>query len=136
MDLSIALRKFGVMCNPSDPRLQELADQGVTADTMAAACEAAKVAKAGSNEALSLGYVVAIVKRWAAEAAQMRVAGAKAPVRGPANKAEAIEQNNRSAVDEAVRRMEARAAGANVGSYGPPDDPFTIDIEDLTYAPE
>jgi uncharacterized protein YdaU (DUF1376 family) len=41
--LSKAMRAFGIMgSNPGDPRLIALADQGVTVETVQAACEAAK----------------------------------------------------------------------------------------------
>jgi hypothetical protein len=117
------VRKFGVQSQPSDPRLQSLAEQGITADTMTAACEAAKKAKTGSGEALNLGYVISIIKRWSEEAANLRVAGVQAPRAG--SKAQAVEQNNRDAVEEAARRIEARERG----EQAPQTDPYTIDME-------
>lgn len=76
-DLSIAMRKFGMRTQPADPRLIALAEQGITPETVAAACEEAKQAK--PNQRISLGYVVAILERWSADAAALKVAGASAP---------------------------------------------------------
>jgi DNA replication protein DnaD len=70
VDLSIACRKAGVKATPADPRLIELASQGVSIDTMAAACEEAK--RNGSD---NLGYAVKVLATWAREAGAMRVAG-------------------------------------------------------------
>lgn len=76
-DLSIAMRKTGLMTQPADPRLIALAVQGVTPETATAACEEAKQAK--PNQRISLGYVFAILERWSADAAALKVAGASAP---------------------------------------------------------
>lgn len=77
VQLSIAMRANGVESNPADPRLMTLAAQGVTAETVAAACQEAKGAKPG--ERIGLGYVVAILTRWANDAAKVQAAGAAAP---------------------------------------------------------
>lgn len=74
VQLSIAMRANGIDCQPADPRLIALADQGVTAETAAAACQEAKKAKPG--ERIGLGYVVAILTRWAADAAKVQATGA------------------------------------------------------------
>lgn len=76
-DLSIAFRSQGIMTQPADPRLIELASQGVQVETVTAACAEAKAAKPG--ESIGLGYVLAILKRWAADAAKVKVQGAAAP---------------------------------------------------------
>ncbi len=81
VDLSIAFRASGILTQPANPVLIELAEQGVQVETVNAACEAAKAAKPG--EQVSLGYVVAILKRWAKEAAQTKVAGAAQPRASP-----------------------------------------------------
>lgn len=77
VELSVAMRKGGVKSQPADPRLIALAAQGVTPDTVAAACEQAKQSKPG--EGISVGYVVAIIERWAKEATAMKVSGAEPP---------------------------------------------------------
>lgn len=74
VQLSIAMRANGVESNPADPRLMTLATQGVTPETVAAACQEAKTAKPG--ERIGLGYVVAILTRWAADAAKVQAGGA------------------------------------------------------------
>lgn len=75
--LSQAMRAFGINGNPGDLRLIALADQGVSVETMRAACEAAKKSK--PDEAISAAYVLAIVERWAKEAASLNANGATAP---------------------------------------------------------
>ncbi|WUR15687.1 hypothetical protein E7V67_011465 [[Empedobacter] haloabium] len=72
--LSIAMRRAGIDCQPADPRLAALAAQGVTPETAAAACAEAKGAKPG--ERIGLGYVVAILNRWSADAAKVQAGGA------------------------------------------------------------
>lgn len=74
VQLSIAMRANGVESNAGDPRLATLAAQGVTPETVAAACQEAKAAKPG--ERIGLGYVVAILTRWAADAAKVKAGGA------------------------------------------------------------
>jgi uncharacterized protein YdaU (DUF1376 family) len=68
--LSVVMRRFGFSSNPGDLRLQALAAQGVTADTMRAACEEARTSK--PNEALKPGYVFTILERWTTEAAKLK----------------------------------------------------------------
>jgi hypothetical protein len=75
--LSIAFRKSGVDSKPDNPMLTELAKQGVTPETVLAACEAAKAAKPG--ESIGMTYVIRIIERWAREAAAMNVVGARPP---------------------------------------------------------
>jgi hypothetical protein len=79
VDLSIAFRKGGVQTQPADPRLIAFAEQGVTPETVAAACAEAKRVK--PNEQIGLGYVAKILERWALEAKELKVAGAAAPKR-------------------------------------------------------
>lgn len=78
--LSIAFRASGIATQPADPRLIALAEQGVGVETVEAACAEAKRAKPG--EQIGLGYVMKILERWAADAAQVKVAGATAPKGG------------------------------------------------------
>jgi hypothetical protein len=77
VDLSIAMRKGGVQSQPADPRLIALAEQGVTPETVAAACEEAKRSK--PNETIGIGYVAKILERWAKDAADLKARGAAAP---------------------------------------------------------
>ncbi|MGW8391114.1 YdaU family protein [Pseudoduganella sp. HUAS MS19] len=79
--LSVEFRKHGVRAQPADPRLIQMAAQGVTAATVAAACEEGRRSK---GESISLGYVKSILERWSREAAQMTVSGARAPKPGHA----------------------------------------------------
>lgn len=79
--LSIAMRRAGVNSQPADPRLIALAEQGVTPETVAAACAEAKGAKPG--ERIGLGYVVAILNRWSADAAKVDAGRANQPRAGP-----------------------------------------------------
>jgi uncharacterized protein YdaU (DUF1376 family) len=72
--LSVEFRRHGVRTQPADPRLLEMAGQGVTVATVAAACEEGKRTK---GDQLNLGYVVSILARWSREAAAMNVAGAR-----------------------------------------------------------
>jgi len=75
--LSKAMRDLGIMGQPGDPRLIALADQGVSVETMRAACEDAKRSK--PNERIAPAYVFAILERWAREAAELNANGATAP---------------------------------------------------------
>lgn len=78
--LSKAMRAFGINSNPGDLRLIALADQGVTVDTVTAACEAAKKAK--PNEAIPPAYVLSILESWAKKAAELKASGAAPPRQG------------------------------------------------------
>lgn len=73
--LSIAFRQCGVKTQPANPKLIELAKQGISAETVKAACEEAKSVKQDAG----FGYVVAIIERWSKEAKQMQVQGAVRP---------------------------------------------------------
>lgn len=64
-ELSAVARTFGIECNPSDPRLIALAERGVSAAGIGAACEEAK--RSRGNGRVSIGYVVAIIERWLSE---------------------------------------------------------------------
>lgn len=74
--LSKAMRDVGIMAQPADPRLIALADQGVSVETIRAACDDAKRAK--PNERIAPAYVFAILERWAREASELNAAGATA----------------------------------------------------------
>jgi len=79
--LSIAFNAAGIRTQPADPRLIALADQGITPQTVTAACAEARAAK--PNESIGLGYVVAILQRWAADAARVNAGGAAQPRASP-----------------------------------------------------
>jgi hypothetical protein len=78
----MAMRPFGVNANPGNLVIQQMAAQGVTPETVTAACEEAKRTK--PDEAFTPDYVVGIVKRWAREAKRLNVAGASKPGAVPA----------------------------------------------------
>lgn len=111
--LSIAANRAGIKAQPADPRLMALAEQGVTPQTMAAACAEAKQAKPG--ESVGIGYVVAILNRWSSDAAKVKASGA--------NGARASPRQDRHAN---TQRLLDRINGAN--SHDP--DPRIIDINE------
>jgi hypothetical protein len=88
--LSIVMRRAGIQCQPADPRLIALADQGVTAQTVSAACAEAKAAK--PNESIGLGYVVAILNRWSADASKVKASGANGARASPHQAKQANQQ--------------------------------------------
>lgn len=73
--LAIAFRKAGVTVQPHNPKLIELAKQGVTPETVTAACADGLAAQPGAG----FGYVLAIITRWSKEASEMQVSGAIRP---------------------------------------------------------
>lgn len=75
--LSIVMRRFGISSNPGDLRLIALAEQGVTPETMQAACEEAKRAK--RDAAIVPNFVFSILERWAKEARELQAACAAQP---------------------------------------------------------
>jgi hypothetical protein len=81
VQLSIAMRRAGIESQPADPRLIALAEQGVTPQTVAAACAEAKQAKPG--ERIGVAYVVAILNRWSADAAKVNAGHANQPRGSP-----------------------------------------------------
>jgi hypothetical protein len=114
--LSAAMRPYGINANPSQPHLIVLAEQGITPETVRAACEEAKRSKPG--EAVSVGYVIGVLKRWAAESQAIAVSGAvRPPLRASPNAA-------------AVRDASRKAAAASIGLGGnhARDDPTIIDL--------
>jgi len=77
--LSITFRKNGVKTQPAHPQLIALADQGVSLETVAAACVEARESKKG--EVIGLGYVIAIIERWAKAGKSLNAHGALAPTK-------------------------------------------------------
>lgn len=88
--LCIAMRAEGIEAQPHDPRVMALAEQGVSSETVAAACREAKATKPG--ERVPFGYVVGIVERWARDAKRVNGRGAKAPSTGGSS----LEERNRA----------------------------------------
>lgn len=104
-------RKHGVMTNPSDPRILKIVADGVAMSTIEAALQAARDAK--PNEVLGIGYVAAILTRWAADAAALNVRGAAKP--------------NSSTT---TRDQSRAAAAASIGLGARHDEqPLTFDAE-------
>jgi hypothetical protein len=81
VDLSIAMRKGGINCQSANPMLIKLAEQGVTPETVAAACEHAKTSKPG--ESLPLSYIVKVIEGWARRATDLNAQGARASPHRP-----------------------------------------------------
>lgn len=127
-DLSIAMRKFGINANPGHPQLVALAAQGITPDTVQAACEEAR--RARPDEAIGMVYVLGILKRWKADAAKLDLAGATAPkpsggawwASDPATLAKGTELGLTPNMGEQMPAFKARidAALANGGKPPPP----------------
>jgi hypothetical protein len=111
--LSIAMRTAGIESQPADPRLIALAEQGVTPETVAAACAEAKQAKPG--ERIGVAYVVAILNRWSADAGKVAAGGANQARASP-----------RQAQQANTNRLLERINGSR--SHDP--DPRIIDIND------
>jgi uncharacterized protein YdaU (DUF1376 family) len=88
--LSQAMRKHGVMSQPGDPRLIALATQGVSVETVEAACQEAKQSK--PNERISPAYIAAIVQRWSTEAKAIDATGAKPPEQRAGNPPKEIDR--------------------------------------------
>ncbi|SNT33619.1 Uncharacterized conserved protein YdaU, DUF1376 family [Noviherbaspirillum humi] len=81
-EISKAMRAAGVPSQPHDPRILKLAEQGVSAATVSAACADARESR--PNESIGVGYIVAIINRWAKDASSIAAAGAQAPIDKPA----------------------------------------------------
>ena len=106
--LAIAARDAGVECTGSDPRLIEIAEQGVGVPTLLAAIEESKRAK---GDRPSLGYVLAVLASWARDAAKLTVNGAAQPARGGG----VIALPSSATPDEALlRRISERHGGESV----------------------
>jgi uncharacterized protein YdaU (DUF1376 family) len=78
--LAKAFRKAGVDANSANPEVRALAEQGVTPETVTAACEEARSRKPG--ERLPVAYVARMLETWAKRAKETKANGAHAP---PAN---------------------------------------------------
>lgn len=113
--LSIVMRRFGISSNPGDLRLIALAEQGVSTDSVQAACEAAKKAK--PDEAIPAAYVLAILERWAKDAAELKAKGATAPRASP-----------RQAANANMQRLNDRINGQP--RHDQRDEPEFIDLNE------
>lgn len=113
--LSIALNAAQVRAQPADPRLIALAAQGVTPETLTAACETARQSK--PNEVIGVGYIVAIVERWAKDAAELNAVGAAPPRASP-----------RQAASANLQRLNDRLNGQH--RHDQRDEPEIIDLNE------
>lgn len=104
------MRAAGVPSQPADPRIIALSQQGVSLETVQAACAEAKRSK--PNESLGVSYIAAIIQRWAKEAASINAQGARQP-------------------RQQTSKQDARAAAAASIGLGAPshDERNTIDGE-------
>lgn len=107
--LSIEFNAAGIRTQPADPRLLALAEQGVSRATVAAACVEAKAAKPG--ETIGLGYVLAILQRWSADATRVQAGRANTSRQtGPGagnekfNFSHLDRSGDRRAMDESMQR--------------------------------
>lgn len=106
--LALAARAAGVECTGSDPRLLELAAQGVTVPTLVAAIEEARRTKPRPP----LGYVIAVLGSWAQAASKVAVNGAAPPGRGAGV---VVAHPSAATVDEAtMRRISEQNGGLAV----------------------
>lgn len=99
-EISKAMRSAGIQSQPADPRIIALSEQQVPIATVKAACAEAKRAK--PNEALGVGYIVAIIQRWAKDASAINAQGARAPEEA---RHQSVEEQNRRANEEARRML-------------------------------
>jgi len=79
--IAAAMKPFGIEVSPGNLLMQKLAADGVTPETVTAACKDAKRSK--PDEAFGPNYVISIITRWAREAAELKVAGAAKPAAHP-----------------------------------------------------
>jgi hypothetical protein len=105
--LSIAMRRFGINSNPGDLRLIALSSQGVSVETVTAACEDAKKAKKG--EPIPAGFVFSILERWAREASGLNANGAAPPSATTLTKAGQATARNMEAWLERKRQEQGNA---------------------------
>ena len=75
--IAAAMKPFGIDAQPGNLLIQKLATDGVTVDTVTAACKDAR--RSQPTEEIGPSYVISIITRWAREAADLKVAGATRP---------------------------------------------------------
>lgn len=94
-EYAVALRKAGVVgVQPFNPVLRKVVADGVSLETVLAAVETAAQSLKGKQ--ISLGYVVAILNRWAQESSSQDLRGAVAPAARSAGKVfDPLAYNNR-----------------------------------------
>lgn len=108
--LAVVLRKAGVQCTGSHPTLIEMAQQGVSAETLLAAVAEAK--RATGSSGFNVTYLARIVARWASEAGSLNFSGAAPPAGRPASKGAAfLAALERTVHDSGVTDVAASAAG-------------------------
>jgi len=72
--IAAAMKPFGIDAQPGNLLIQKLATDGVSVDTVTAACKDAR--RSQPTEEIGPSYVISIITRWAREAADLKVAGA------------------------------------------------------------
>lgn len=115
-EISKAMRAFGINSNPADPRIIALAEQGVAAATITAACEEAKRSK--PDEPIGPGLIVAIVERWAKKAKAIDASGAQPPSEKPQKQPQDAWWLNNAGIDRKGRELGMFARnGEDYGSF-------------------
>jgi len=100
-EIAIECRSRGVRVQGAgDERVKAIAEQGVSIDTIRAACEEAK--QSYPDEPVSIGLVLRILQRWARQTAGLQLAGAAPPQRGGID-------------DAAIARLQAKLEAEEAG---------------------
>lgn len=69
-ELSAAMRKHSIEAQPGDPRIIAAAEQGISVETIEAACAEAKASDTSGR--IKAGFVIAIAQRWTTDASKPR----------------------------------------------------------------
>lgn len=64
------MRRHSIEAQPGDPRIVAAAEQGISVETIEAACAEAK--SSDPNGRIKAGFVIAIAQRWTADASNPR----------------------------------------------------------------
>lgn len=67
-EISAAMRRHSIEAQPGDPRIIAAAEQGISVETIEAACAEAKTSDPSGR--IKAGFVIAIAQRWTADAAK------------------------------------------------------------------
>lgn len=109
--ISAVMRRYSIPATPSHPNIIALAQQGISLETVDAACSETREAK--PNESIAVNYIVKKLEGWAKQATDVQVRGAQKPslVRtGSGNKQEALERRNLEIADQLAKEY-ANGAG-------------------------
>lgn len=121
-EISTAMRRHSIEASPADPRIIEAAEQGYAPATIEAACVEARAADPSGR--ITPGFVLAIAKRWQAEADRMRRPQARATTNGHGQKFDERSQD----------RKRAYQALTGHGGDEPPPDVIDVDATVVTHA--